>query len=66
MQAELITTVVTAAASYDLASLADVKDELKVTDNASNAILRRYLTSAAFALADRLGYVGDGKCRCAR
>lgn len=51
MQAHRITTVTTAASSYDLTTLAIVKDELNVTTNASNAKLRRYLTSASAAIA---------------
>lgn len=51
MQAEVISVVTTPASSYDLASLSDIKDELGVNDNASNAILQRYLTSASAAVA---------------
>lgn len=51
MGPELITTVVTPAASYDLTTLAIVKEELGVTNGVSNAILQRYLTSASAAAA---------------
>ncbi|MCS3690943.1 phage head-tail connector protein [Bradyrhizobium elkanii] len=51
MQAEVISVVTTPASSYDLASLSDVKDELGVKDNSSNALLQRYLTSASAAVA---------------
>lgn len=44
-----ILTVTTAATSYDLTTLANVKDELSVTDGASDSILRRYVTSASAA-----------------
>jgi hypothetical protein len=47
----LITTVVTAAASYDLTTLAIVKDELSITNKTSDAILQRYLTSSSAAAA---------------
>lgn len=49
MGPELITTVMTAAESYDLTTLAIVKDELSIKDGASNTILQRYLTSASAA-----------------
>lgn len=49
MGPELITTVVTAAGTYDLTTLAIVKDELNITDGVSNTILQRYLTSASAA-----------------
>jgi hypothetical protein len=44
-----IVTVTAAASSYDLTTLANVKAELDITDGASDAILRRYITSASKA-----------------
>jgi hypothetical protein len=44
-----ILTVTTAASSYDLTTLANVKDELSVTDGTSDAVLRRYISSASTA-----------------
>jgi hypothetical protein len=43
-----ILTVTSAASSYDLTTLANVKDELG-TDASSDAVLRRYITSASKA-----------------
>lgn len=51
MQAQLITTVTTSAATYDLASLDDVKSELSIKDNSNNSTLQRYLTSASAMIA---------------
>jgi hypothetical protein len=47
MQSETIVTVTTAAATYDLVDLADVKDELGITDGSKNALLGRYISSAS-------------------
>jgi hypothetical protein len=47
MQAQNISTVTTAAASYDLVTLDIVKDELGITDNSKNSVLQRYITSAS-------------------
>lgn len=44
-----ILTVTTAASSYDLTALANVKAELGITDGASNAILTRYISGASQA-----------------
>jgi uncharacterized phiE125 gp8 family phage protein len=46
-----IVTVTSAASSYDLTTLANVKAELGITDGASDAVLRRYITSASLAAA---------------
>lgn len=46
-----ITTVITAASSYDLTKLDVVKDELAITDNQSDTTLKRYLAWASVALA---------------
>lgn len=47
MQAQLISIVTEAASTYDLVTLAIVKDELNITDNSKNSTLQRYLTSAS-------------------
>lgn len=44
-----ILTVTTAATSYDLTELSDVKDELGVKDGTSDTILQRYISSASLA-----------------
>jgi hypothetical protein len=44
-----ITTVTSAATSYDLTTLANVKAELDITDGSSDAVLRRYITSESKA-----------------
>lgn len=44
-----ILTVTQAATSYDLTELQDVKDELGVSNNISNTILARYISSASLA-----------------
>jgi hypothetical protein len=44
-----ILTVTTAATSYDLTELSDVKDELGVKDGASDTVLKRYISSASLA-----------------
>lgn len=49
MGPNLITTVTQSAPSYDLTTLAIVKDELSVTVGKSDAILQRYITSASAA-----------------
>jgi hypothetical protein len=46
-----IVTVTSAASSYDLTTLANVKAELSITDGASDTVLRRYITSASKAAA---------------
>lgn len=46
-----IVTVTTAATSYDLTTLANVKAELDITDGTSDTVLRRYITSASKAAA---------------
>lgn len=53
----IISTVVTAASSQQLASLADVKAELGITDAAQDALLTRYIdlcSSAAAQFCDRV------------
>lgn len=57
MSSRVISTVVTAAQSYDLTTLAVVKDELSITDGASDATLARYLTWASAALAQECNRV---------
>src|SRR4051812_41668403 len=44
-----ILTVTTAADSYDLTSLANVKAELSITDGTSDTLLRRYISGASLA-----------------
>lgn len=44
-----ILTVTNPATSYDLTTLANVKAELSLTDGASDAVLRRYISSASLA-----------------
>ena len=51
MGPQAITTVVTAASTYDLTTLAVVKEEVGVTGNDSNTRLQRYLTAASAAIA---------------
>lgn len=46
-----ILTVVAAADSYDLTTLANVKAELNITDSSSDAVLRRYISGASLAAA---------------
>lgn len=48
---ETISTVTTAATSYDLTTLDVVRDELGITDNAKNATLQRYITAASLMAA---------------
>lgn len=45
------TTVTAAAASYDLTTLATVKEELSISTNANDAALKRYISSASAAAA---------------
>jgi uncharacterized phiE125 gp8 family phage protein len=47
-----IVTVTDAASSYDLTTLANVKAELGITDSASDALLRRYITGASKAASN--------------
>ncbi len=47
-----IVTVTSAASSYDLTTLANVKDELSISDGSSDALLRRYITSASHAASN--------------
>lgn len=44
-----ILTVTTPASSYDLTELADVKDELNITNGASDVTLARYISGASTA-----------------
>ena len=46
----LISTIVTPAATYDLTTLAAVKDELGISDNSTDAQLQRYLSAASAAV----------------
>lgn len=46
-----ITTVTSAATSYDLTTLAAVKDELSISDTSKDATLSRYITAASLAIA---------------
>lgn len=49
MGIKVITTVITAATSYDLTTLDAVKDELGISDGSKNDTLKRYITSASAA-----------------
>src|ERR1700730_1886189 len=49
MGIKVITTVVAPATSYDLTTLDAVRDELSIKTNASNDVLKRYITSASLA-----------------
>jgi len=49
MGPNLISTVTVPADSYDLANLDDVKTELGISGGASDAVLRRYISSASAA-----------------
>lgn len=51
MSLQIITTVLTAAKSYELTDLATVKDELELTDGKADGRLRRYLAEASAAAA---------------
>jgi hypothetical protein len=51
MSVKVITTVLASAASYDLTTLAVVKDELSISDGSSDATLKRYLSWASAALS---------------
>lgn len=51
MQQRIVTTVTSAASSYDLTTLANVKAELSVTVNSQDTLLKRYITSASAAAA---------------
>lgn len=51
MSIKAITTVVSAASSYDLTTLAVVKDELSISDGSKDSVLKRYITSASAAAA---------------
>src|ERR1700744_1002339 len=57
MQSRTVTTVVTAAASYDLTTLDIVKDELSITKGSSDATLKRYLSWASAALSQECNRV---------
>src|SRR5689334_14200036 len=58
MGIKVITTLRSAPlASYDLATLAVVKDELEVKTNASDDTLRRYITGASAAFAQECNRV---------
>lgn len=48
---QIVSTTVTAASSYDLTTLAVVKDELSISDGSKDASLSRYITSASAAAA---------------
>lgn len=54
---EPILTVLTPASTYDLVDLATVKDELGITDTASDAKLQRWITSNSKRLANVCGVV---------
>lgn len=51
MGVRVITTVVTATNSYDLTTLAVVKDELSITSGSNDASLKRYISAASAAAA---------------
>lgn len=57
MQLRVVSTVVTAASSYDLTTLDIVKDELSITNGASDATLKRYLSWASAALSQECNRV---------
>lgn len=46
---QVFTTVVALATSYDLTTIDSVKDELSITTNVSDSILKRYISSASAA-----------------
>lgn len=54
---QVISTVIAAAQTYDLTTLAAVKDELSITTNVSDATLKRYITGASFAAAQECNRV---------
>lgn len=47
MGVSVVTTVQVAAASYDLTDIDTIKDDLGITDNATNVVLQRYITSVS-------------------
>lgn len=53
MSARIISTVLTAASSYDLTSLANIKDDLAIpsTDTSSDATLARFITEQSALVA---------------
>lgn len=51
MAVRATTTVITAASTYDLVTLAIVKDELGIAGNGSDARLQRYIASVSAAIA---------------
>jgi hypothetical protein len=51
MAAQVITTVVTPAGSYDLTTLADVKSELGITVTTNDALISTWITQASLAAA---------------
>lgn len=57
MNADRITSVIVSASSYDLTTLVAVKDELSITDGASDATLKRYISSASAAVANECNRV---------
>lgn len=57
MTIRVISTVMAAASSYDLTTLAVVKDELSIADGASDGTLKRYLTWASVAMAQECNRV---------
>lgn len=57
MSFTVITTVTAPASSYDLTTLAIVKDEVNIIDGNSDATLKRYLTWASLALAQECNRV---------
>lgn len=57
MDIKVITTVLTAAQSYDLTTLDVVKDELNIKTKASDGTLKRYLSWASTALAQECNRV---------
>jgi hypothetical protein len=52
MAVQIITTVTTAAASYDLVDLPTVKDDLGITVGTSDATLKRYISAASAAASN--------------
>lgn len=51
MNRTVVSTVIEAAVSYDLTTLAVVKDELSVSDGSRDAVLQRYIGGASAAVA---------------
>lgn len=55
MGIRVISTIIAAAESYDLTTLENVKSELNITDDASDAVLERYIAGASASIAQFCG-----------